>query len=412
MLPQTQPANGNREPCRMQTTRTASASKLRSAFSSCANTTTRDEIANLLADIPTEHLRRLASDWQVWARDDQLPPATTDDGAPWRTWLILGGRGSGKTRAGAEWVRMEAARLAAGDVGMGRIALVGETLEQARSVMVEGVSGLLSVHGSGERPCFEPSRRRITWPSGVVAQLFSAEDPEALRGPQFAAAWVDEIAKWRQPERVWDMLQFGLRLGAMPRQVVTTTPRPVPILKRIIEDAVAVTTRVRTIDNAAHLAPGFVAEMQRRYGGTLLGRQELDGELIEEQSGALWRLEWITESRVAEAPPLRRVVVAVDPPVTATRSSDACGICVAGIGPDGRGYILDDRTLQGREPHVWARAAVAAYREYAADRIVAEVNQGGDLVQNVLRQIDAAVPIRMVRATRGKWLRAEPVAAL
>ena len=385
---------------------------MRSAFSSCANTTTRDEIANLLADIPTEHLRRLASDWQVWARDDQLPPATTDDGAPWRTWLILGGRGSGKTRAGAEWVRMEAARLAAGDVGMGRIALVGETLEQARSVMVEGVSGLLSVHSSGERPCFEPSRRRITWPSGVVAQLFSAEDPEALRGPQFAAAWVDEIAKWRQPERVWDMLQFGLRLGAMPRQVVTTTPRPVPILKRIMQDAGAVTTRVRTIDNAGNLAPGFVAEMQRRYGGTLLGRQELDGELIEEQSGALWRLEWITEARVAEAPPLRRVVVAVDPPVTATRSSDACGICVAGIGPDGRAYILDDRTLQGREPHVWARAAVAAYREYAADRIVAEVNQGGDLVQNVLRQIDAAVPIRMVRATRGKWLRAEPVAAL
>ena len=366
-----------------------------------------------LGTLSLGELEFLAWDWQTWARDDQLPPETDAQGRLWRTWLILGGRGSGKTRAGAEWVRAEVALLAQnGGSGSGRIALIGETLDQVRSVMVEGVSGLLAVHPPRARPRFEQSKRQIVWPNGVVAQLFSAEDPESLRGPQFAAAWLDEIAKWRYAEQTWDMLQFGLRLGAMPRQVVTTTPRPVPILKRIMGEDSTVVTRVCTSDNAANLAPAFIAEMERRYAGTLLGRQELEGELIEDMSGALWRREWIDQHRLLEGPPLQRIAVAVDPPVTATRSSDACGICVAGLGPDGRAYVLADRTLQGREPQVWARAAIAAYRDFAADRVVAEVNQGGDLVQDILRQIDPAVPIRMVRATRGKWVRAEPVAAL
>lgn len=378
-----------------------------------ANGTPQDEIVAALADLSISQLRFLFWDWQTWARDDQLPPACDAQGRPWRTWLILGGRGSGKTRAGAEWVRAEAAALARrGGADCGRIALIGETLDQVRSVMVEGVSGLLGVHPPDDRPRFESSKRQLIWPSGVVAQLFSAEDPESLRGPQFAAAWLDEIAKWRYAEQTWDMLQFGLRLGSMPRQVVTTTPRPVPILKRIMNEDSTVVTRVRTADNAANLAPAFLAEMERRYGGSLLGRQELDGELIEDLPGGLWRRDWIEQHRVSNAPSLQRVVVAVDPPVTATKSSDACGICVAGLGPDGRAYVLSDRTLQGREPQVWARAAIAAYNDFAADRIVAEVNQGGDLVQSILRQIDPAVPIRMVRATRGKWLRAEPVAAL
>ena len=397
----------------MTATRIASASRLRSAFSALARTTHRDELAAALAELPRPYLYFLNWDWQTWARDDQLPPECDAQGRPWRTWLILGGRGSGKTRAGAEWVRAEVAALARnGGTGSGRIALVGETLDQVRSVMVEGVSGLLSVHPHEDRPRFELSKRQITWPNGAVAQLFSAEDPESLRGPQFAAAWLDEIAKWRYAEQTWDMLQFGLRLGAMPRQVVTTTPRPVPLLKRIMGEDSTVITRVRTTDNAANLAPAFLAEMERRYAGTLLGRQELEGELIEDMSGALWRREWIEQHRMPTAPPLQRIVVAVDPPVTAKASSDACGICVAGVGADGRAYVLADRTLQGREPQVWARAAIAAYHDFAADRIVAEVNQGGDLVENVLRQIDPAVPIRMVRATRGKWLRAEPVAAL
>jgi len=396
-----------------KTKRSASASKLRSVFCDCGKGISREELVSALSGLSIDDLRLLAWDWEVWARDDQLAPECDLQGRPWRTWLILGGRGSGKTRAGAEWVRAEAERLAqSSSSNSGRIALVGETLDQVRSVMVEGVSGLLAVHPPHLRPKFELSKRQIIWPSGVVAQLFSAEDPESLRGPQFAAAWLDEIAKWRYAEQAWDMLQFGLRLGAMPRQVVTTTPRPVPILRRIMNDDSTVTTRVRTSDNAANLAPAFLAEMQRRYGGTLLGRQELDGELIENMSGALWRREWIEQHRIEKAPTMQRIVVAVDPPVTATQDSDACGICVAGMGEDGRAYVLSDRTLQGREPQIWAKAVVAAYRDFAADRIVAEVNQGGDLVQSIIRQIDPAVPIRMVRATRGKWLRAEPVAAL
>lgn len=379
-------------------------------MSSCGSGASVDEVCEALGSLTHRELLRLEYDWQVWARDDQLPPLDSPGGRAWRTWLILGGRGSGKTRAGAEWTRLQA--TSAESPAAGRIALIGETLDQVRSVMVEGVSGLLSVHPPDDRPTFQPSRRQVTWPNGAVAQLFSAEDPESLRGPQFAAAWADEIAKWKYAEEVWDMLQFGLRLGNSPRQVITTTPRPVPILKRIMADQSTVTTRVRTADNADNLAPAFLAEITRRYSGTLLGLQELEGEIIEDQGGALWRRDWLEETRVTAAPPLRRIVVAVDPPVTATATSDACGICVAGIGGDGRAYVLADRTLQGREPHVWARAAVAAYREFAADRIVAEVNQGGDLVLGILRQIDPAVPIRMVRATRGKWVRAEPVAAL
>lgn len=326
---------------------------------------------------------------------------------------MLGGRGAGKTRAGAEWVRSEAKRLARSTRdGTARIALVAETLHDARSVMVEGVSGLLAIHPASERPMFEPSKLQLVWPSGVVAQLFSAEDADSLRGPQFHAAWCDELAKWRSPERAWDNLQFALRLGQHPRQLVTTTPRPIPLLRHLMQDKATVISRSRTLDNGAHLAASFLAEMARRYEGTLLGRQELDGEIIEDVAGALWRSDWIETARVESAPELARIVIAVDPPVTATPDSDACGIVVAGIGLDHRGYVLADRTLQGREPAAWARAAVAVFRDFKADRIVAETNQGGDLVIGVIRQIDETVPVSKVYATRGKLLRAEPVAAL
>ena len=351
--------------------------------------------------------------WQLWAREDQLPPPALDSGEPWRTWLILGGRGAGKTRTGAEWVRSLVQQNArrAGHPPL-RIALIGETMHDARSVMVEGISGLLSVHPDHERPDYQSSLHQLVWPNGSVAQLFSAADPDGLRGPQFDAAWCDETAKWREAEAAWDMLQFALRLGSHPRQLVTTTPRPIPLLKRMMDDPTTVVTRVRTIDNKVHLAASYIAEMQRRYAGSLLGRQELDGEMIEQQTGALWRRDWIEQARIERAPELRRIVVAVDPPVTATATSDACGLVVAGLGEDGRGYVLADRTLQGREPAAWARAAVALYRDFKADRIVAEVNQGGDLVIGILKQIDETVPVSKVHATRGKWLRAEPVAAL
>ena len=344
--------------------------------------------------------------------DPPLPPLTEQE-RNWRTWLLLGGRGAGKTRAGAEWVRAQALGLAPlAMAAVGRIALVGQSLADVRSVMVEGVSGLLAIHPQAERPKFEASRRRLVWPNGAIAQLFSAEEPDGLRGPQFGAAWSDELAKWRYADRTWDMLQFALRMGDRPRQVVTTTPRAMALLRRLMSDAGTMIGRSRTMDNAAYLAPGFIADMKARYGSSLLGRQELDGDLIEDREDGLWRRDGIDAARVAQPHDLRRIVVALDPPVTSGASADACGIVVAGVGGGGRGYVLADRTVSGHAPLAWARAAVKAFHEFGADRIVAEVNQGGDLVEEVIRQVEPSVPVRKVRATRGKWVRAEPVAAL
>jgi phage terminase large subunit-like protein len=346
--------------------------------------------------------------WRLWARVDQWPP----DGA-WTTWLILGGRGAGKTRAGAEWVRMRAegpTPLAAGQAR--RIALVGETWADARDVMVEGESGLKAIAPAAFRPTFEPSRRRVVWPNGAVAMLFSAEDPDSLRGPQFDTAWADEIGKWRHGEAAFDMLQFGLRLGDDPRQVVTTTPRPVPLVRRLLADPNAVIARAATVANRANLAPAFLARVVDAYAGTRLGRQELDAELLEDNPDALWQRAAIEAARVRAAPDLRRVVVAVDPPVSTGAKADACGIVVCGLGADGCGYVLADRSVQGASPSGWAARAVDAYRAFAADRLVAEANQGGDLVEAMIRQVDAGVAYRAVRASRGKAARAEPVAAL
>lgn len=371
-----------------------------------------------MAEIPAEHLAVVLRDWTVWGRTDQLPPLDDAGLQSWRIWLMLGGRGAGKTRSGAQWVRsLVQAAHAMKEAHTLRIALVGETMRDARAVMIDGVSGLLAVHSNDERPHFESQRQQLVWPCGAIAQVFSAEDPDSLRGPQFHAAWCDELAKWRLGEETWDMLQLALRLGDNPRQLVTTTPRPIPLLRRLLTDPATVVSRMRTEDNAEHLAPTFIAQMRRRYDGTALGRQELDGEIIEDNAGALWRRDWIETLRSVRPlmdilPELQRIVVALDPPVTSTATSDACGIVVAGLGPDGRGYVLADRTLQGREASAWARAAIAAYRDFDADCLVAEVNQGGDLVAGVLKQIDAGVPITNVRATRGKYLRAEPVAAL
>ena len=274
------------------------------------NCSSEADIARLLAALSDDELAFLAGDWQVWARDDQLPPDTIEN-APWRVWLILGGRGAGKTRAGAEWVRAKALGVPpiAGEPAA-RIALIGETLADVRRVMIEGQSGLLAVHGDAERPRFETSKGRLVWPNGTVAETFSAECPDALRGPQFAAAWCDELCKWRNAEAAWDMLQFALRLGDQPQVTVTTTPRPVPLLKAILADPQTVTTRAATAANAENLSPTFLAEMERRYAGSLLGRQELDGELIEDLKGGLWRRDWIDDARVEQAPPLRTVVVA------------------------------------------------------------------------------------------------------
>jgi phage terminase large subunit-like protein len=369
-------------------------------------------LPELIAELSIEDVVRLAHEWQLWAHDSQLPPATAL-GADWRTWLILGGRGAGKTRAGAEWVRAMALGLAPATNGpVERIALVGETMAAVRAVMVEGVSGILALDRSASRPDFEPSKRQIVWPNGSIAQLFSAEEPDALRGPQFGAAWLDEICKWPAPERTWDMLQFALRLGARPQQVVTTTPRPIALLKAILADPATIVSHMRTHENAENLAPDFIAGLVERYRGTLLLRQELDGEIVDDRADALWRRDWIEAQRVSHPPQLGRIVVAVDPPVTSGAKADACGIVVAGRGDDGRAYVVADRTVQGREPLAWAEAAVRAFHAHEADSLVAEVNQGGDLVAAVIAQVDAKVTVEKVRATRGKWVRAEPVAAL
>ncbi len=366
-----------------------------------------------LAALSCEAVEFLEKDWPLWARDDQTPPLPVNGEDPWRVWLILGGRGAGKTRTGAEWVRARVAGTAQNDFKRARrIALIGETLIDARRVMVDGVSGLLAVHRRDERPEYQAGKNQLVWPNGAVAQLFSAEDANSLRGPQFDAAWCDELAKWRDPESVWDMLQFALRIGEAPQVVVTTTPRPLPILQTIMDDGATVTTRADTAKNAANLSSGFISEVRRRYQGTALWRQEFLGEIVEDHSGTLWRRDWIEEQRTDKAPDLMTIVVAVDPPVTATKASDSCGIIVAGLGEDRRAYVLADRTLQGRAPQIWARAVMAAFKAHQADRVVAEVNQGGDLIETVLKSVESSAPIRKVRATRGKWLRAEPIASL
>lgn len=365
-----------------------------------------------LATLKSREGEVLRTTWDLFAHDYQRPPESTRGGTPWRTWLLLGGRGAGKTRAGAEWVRS----LALGSEPFatrpyGRIALIGETNHDVREVMIDGVSGLLAVHRRCERPSWSPSRRRLEWRNGAVAQAFSADDPDQLRGPQFELAWCDELAKWRHAEAAFDTLQFALRLGSAPRQLVTTTPRPSLLLKRLLADATCAATRARTSDNADHLAAAFLADVTARYGGTGLGRQELDGEIIEDRPDALWSRMMLERLRVAAAPPLARIVVAVDPPVSA-RQGAACGIVAAGRCEDGIAYVLADETVAQLSPVGWAAKAVSLWRRLAADALVVEVNQGGDMVRSVIRQVDAAVPVTEVLATRGKWLRAQPVAAL
>ena len=350
-------------------------------------------------------------DFPSFAHAHQIPPECAASGQDWTTWLILGGRGAGKTRAGAEWVR--AAAIADPNA---RIALVGETEHEVRTVMIEGVSGLLAVHRRYERLQWMPSRRRLQWKNGAVAEIFTAENYQALRGPQFSAAWCDELAKWRHADATFDMLQFGLRLGRRPRQVVTTTPRPIALIKKLMADPTTALTRAGTVANAFNLAPAFLEHVLTRYGGTRLGRQEIDGEIIEERNDALWTRAGLESCRVAAVPPeernLMRVVVAVDPPASAKNGADACGIVAAGRAEDGTIYVIEDASVAGLSPQGWATKAVALWRRLQADSLVAEVNQGGDMVKAVIGEIDKDVPVLAVRATRGKYLRAEPVAQL
>jgi phage terminase large subunit-like protein len=370
-----------------------------------------DERAEALSKLSKRALAALKYDWNFWARPNQLEPE-----GDWTTWLILAGRGFGKTRTGAETIRKwvsGSTPLSGGRCS--RIALVAETAPDARDVMVEGPAGLLACHPKDFRPTYYPSKRMVEWPNGATALMFNAVEPDQLRGPQFDAAWCDELAKWRYAAQTFDQLQFGLRLGDHPRQIITTTPRPIPVVRRLMADPDTVVTRGRTFDNASNLAAPFLKQVEERYGGTRLGRQELEGEILDDIPGALWNREIIDVSRVKEHPDLTRVVVAVDPAATSGEDADETGIIGVGVAPneDGstQGYVLADRSVRGT-PEEWAKRAVMLYRELGADRIIAEKNNGGEMVESVIRAVDRSVPITLVSASRGKVVRAEPVSAL
>lgn len=359
----------------------------------------------ILADLTEPQLQALAYDWRFWGRPEQLPPP-----GKWLTWLVLAGRGFGKTRTGSEFVRAEV------KAGRARhIAIIAETAADARDVLVEGPAGILACHPPHERPNYEPSKRRLTWPNGAVASLFNATEPDQLRGPNFDLAWCDEAAKWQYAQETWDQLQFALRIGEHPRQIVTTTPRPIPLIKALVKAETTVTTSGATFENAANLAPSFIKSIKDRYAGTRLGRQELLAQILDDVPGALWTRETIDKARArVELPDMVRVVVAVDPSGAGSQDdekADAIGIVVAGKGVDGRGYVLADRTCK-LSPAGWGRRAVDAYHEFRADRIVAERNYGGAMVQHVIRTTDPKVAYKEVVASRGKILRAEPIAGL
>jgi phage terminase large subunit-like protein len=389
----------------------SSAAQFRESYSKLSTVEQRD----LLAILELDELDFIDGSWDYYAHPHQIEPEID---TAWRTWLMLGGRGAGKTRAGAEWVRA----IAASDPSA-RVALVGETEHDVREVMIEGVSGLLAAHLAQERPRWASSRRLVQWSNGAVAQAFSADQPDSLRGPQFSHAWCDELAKWRQAEAAFDNLQFALRLGSRPRQLITTTPRPLPLLRQLIADPMTMVTRAATRVNAKNLAPQFLASVLARYGGTRLGRQEIEGEIIEQRADALWSRAMLEDCRVAAdkftqsaqtngAPELARIVVAVDPPASSGKRADACGLIAAGIADNGTIYVLADETSAGLSPQNWARKAVALWQRLRADCLVVEVNQGGDMVKAVIAEVDRGVPVTAVHAHRGKYLRAEPVAQL
>ena len=359
-----------------------------------------------MEDFNEHEIEALLWDWENFlARPDQREP----DGL-WDIWMILSGRGWGKTRTGAEWVKKNV------DNGtMKRIALVGETAADCRDVMVEGDSGILGVYPDKQRPVYEPTKRRITWQNGAVAHLYNATEPDQLRGPQHDGAWSDELAKWQYARETWDMLQFGLRLGERPRQLVTTTPRPIELVKAINagEEGKVHVTVGHTLDNSANLAKNFLSKVVKRYQGTRLGRQELSGEILGDIPNAIFVRSAIDAYRVSQIPDdMGRIIVSVDPAVSEGDDANEHGIMVCGLSDDNEhGYLLRDATKSG-SPAVWARAALAEYRHWRADGIVVEINQGGDLVKSTLQSIDKDVPILEVRASRGKHIRAEPIASL
>lgn len=370
------------------------------------------KVRSALIALGPQKAEELRHDWQFWARDEQMEPNDRD----WSVWFINAGRGFGKTRAGVEWVREQVKR------GAKRIAAVAATNSDIERVMVKGESGFLSVCWKGDKtykgkalgfPDWSPTKRSLTWANGATVQFFSAEEPERLRGPQFEYAWCDELAAWNKDIDTWDMLQFCLRLGKKPRVCVTTTPKPTKLVRNILKQNTTYVTTGSTFDNAANLAAPYLEAVRNQYEGTRLGRQELYAEILEEAEGALWTTEMLEKAEIKheDVPNLNRIVVSLDPAVTSNKESDMTGIVVAGIDVNGVAYVLGDYTDR-LSPQAWAAKAIELYHKYQADRIVAEANQGGDMVRTTLHGEDETVPVKLVRASRGKYARAEPISAL
>jgi len=370
-----------------------------------------DQVKEALSQLSPKQLESLHHDWSFWARPEQVEPK-----GDWNTWFINAGRGFGKTRAGVEWVREQVKK------GHKRIAAVAATNSDIERVMVKGESGFLSVCWSGDKthkgkemgyPEWSPTKRTLTWANGAKVEFYSAEEPERLRGPQFSAAWCDELAAWNKDIDTWDMLQFCLRLGKHPKVCVTTTPKPTKLVRQMTKDPSTHVTTGSTFDNAANLADTYLKAVKDQYEGTRLGRQELYAEVMEEAEGALWTTDMLDKAQLdrKDLPQLNRIVVSIDPAVTANKESDMTGIIVAGVDVNGKGYVLGDYTDR-LSPQGWASKAIELYHLYQADRIVAERNQGGDMVRRTLEVEDETVPIKLVHASRGKFARAEPISAL
>lgn len=371
----------------------------------------REEILNQIAPTQVDKLA-LQYYWPFWARPKQILPDGT-----WTKFLILAGRGFGKTRAVTEWARYKAESMPGS-----RGAIVSATAADARDIVVEGESGILAVCPPWNKPIYEPSKRRITWPNGSIATLYTADKPDRLRGPQHHWAIADELAAWRYGENAWDMLMFGLRLGDNPQCAIATTPRPIKLLKQLMSDSGTVIVRGSTYENRSNLSSSFLSQIIAKYENTRLGRQELFAEILDDVAGALWSHSLLEKHRVDRAPSLYRIIVSIDPASSANDKSNDTGIIVAGISEDGHGYVLEDATLKG-SPAEWGEIAVLLYDQYKADKIIAEVNNGGDMVEHVVtsaakdlyerkERTSKYVAYQSIRATKGKYTRAEPIAAL
>lgn len=359
------------------------------------------ERAAILAELSDAEIESLLHDWLFWARPNQIAPP-----GDWRVWLILAGRGFGKTRCGAEWVRQQVKSFAL-------VNLIGATADDARDIMIDGESGILAICPKDERPVYRKSDRQLIWPNGAKSLVFTADEPERLRGKQHMKIWADELCAWRYPAS-WDQAMFGLRLGSNPQAVVTTTPKPTALLKELMQSPTTIITRGSTYENASNLAPAFMEQIISKYEGTRLGRQELKAEILEDREGALWKRALIDAHRVIRYPELSRIVVAIDPEATCNESSAETGIIVAGVAHLGKvshAYVLNDCSVR-ETPNAWAAAGVTAYHKFHADRIIGEVNNGGDMIEAIIKTIDPNVPYKAVRATRGKQTRAEPISAL